>query len=121
MAHAHARTQELTHVLFFILPELLFLVLPAPSALQSVWSNASSKLSDGLRSDSTRSLTESEKRSRREKAARMLGTVKKGASVAWAKVTSDHPEPLPIDKVRTREKGEGSESMWYTVKQPTKQ
>eukprot|EP00903_Cladosiphon_okamuranus_P006663 g6505.t1 len=73
------------------------------STRSSVWSTTSSKLSDGLRSDSTRSLTESEKRSRREKAARMLGNVKKGASFAWAKVTSDHPDPLPIDKSLTKE------------------
>lgn len=81
---------------------LFFLFFFAFPTLQSVYSTTSSKLSDAFsfRSDSTRSLTESERRTRREAAARVLGTVKKGASVVWGKVTSDHPEPLPIDKVR---------------------
>lgn len=61
-----------------------------------------STYSFGVRSDGGDSLTESEKRSRREGAARLLGSVKKGASVVWSKVTSDHPDPLPIDKVRLR-------------------
>lgn len=37
----------------------------------------------------------------------MLGTVRKGASAVWNKVTADHPEPLPIDKVRGRGRGRG--------------
>ncbi|CAM9258837.1 unnamed protein product, partial [Scytosiphon promiscuus] len=62
--------------------------------------SSSRSLSDAFsfRSDSTRSLTESERRTRREAAARVLGNVRKGASVVWGKVTSDHPDPLPIDK-----------------------
>ena len=30
----------------------------------------------------------------------LLGAVKKGVGVVWEKVTADHPEPLPVDKVR---------------------
>ncbi|CAN0308343.1 unnamed protein product, partial [Ectocarpus sp. 12 AP-2014] len=67
-----------------------------PADLDS--SSRSSTYSYSLRSDGGDSLTESEKRSRREGATRLLGSVKKGASVVWSKVTSDHPEPLPIDK-----------------------
>ncbi|CAN0360130.1 unnamed protein product [Ectocarpus fasciculatus] len=72
-----------------------------PADLDS--SNRSSTYSYSLRSDGGDSLTESEKRSRREGATRLLGSVKKGASVVWSKVTSDHPEPLPIDKSLTKE------------------
>ncbi|CAB1098558.1 unnamed protein product [Ectocarpus sp. CCAP 1310/34] len=72
-----------------------------PADLDS--SSRSSTYSFSLRSDGGDSLTESEKRSRREGATRLLGSVKKGASVVWSKVTSDHPEPLPIDKSLTKE------------------
>lgn len=135
----HGAARARTHVFFCLrsfftcffysfFPCCFFVVVPPPPSIvviillfQSVNSTASG-LSDGLRSDSTRSLTESEKRSRRDKAARMLGNVKKGASVVWGKVTSEHPEPLPIDKVR--EGGEGrvsDERTWpRKMKRPLK-
>lgn len=42
--------------------------------------------------------TESERR--RKGRGGLLGAVKKGVGAVWEKVSADHPEPLPVDKVR---------------------
>ena len=73
---------------------VLIAVHPPPTWIGGSVSGKSS--GDSLRSLGTG--TESERR--RKGKGGLLGVVKKGVGAVWEKVTADHPEPLPVDKVR---------------------